>query len=1181
MVCPECGTENEPHRKFCGECGSPLARPCPACGTPNGPTAKFCGECGSALNPGARGSALASPTASPEPSAERRLVSVLFADLVGFTALSESRDPEEVRDLLSRYFDISRQLIGRYGGTVEKFIGDAVMAVWGTPVAREDDPERAVRAALDLTASVAALGQDVNAPGLRARAGVLTGEVAVTIGAEGQGMVAGDLVNTASRIQSIAPPGGVLVGDVTRRAAEAAIAYEDAGTHELKGKTEPIHLWRAVRVTAGRGGALKAAGLEAPFVGREREMRLVKELFHASADERKAHVVSVVGIAGVGKSRLSLEFEKYVDGLAQDVRWHRGRCLAYGEGVAYWALVEMVRMRAQIAEGEDAASSLQKLRASIAEFVPDPEERSWIEPRLAHLIGLEDRSARDQADLFSAWRLFFERIAERDPIAMVFEDLQWADNALMDFIEYLLEWSKDHPVFILTLARPEISERRPTWGAGKRNFTSLYLEPLSSEAMKELLGGLVPGVAEELRSRILDRAEGVPLYAVETVRMLLDRGLLTKDGAEYRLTGQVGDLEIPETLHALIASRLDGLAPDERKVLQSATVMGKTFFKDGLAAVAGVGADLDALLSSLVRKEVLHVQADPRSPERGQFGFLQDLVKRVAYETLSKRERKAKHLAVAAYLQAGSTYEEGEIVEVIASHYLQAFQAAPDADDAPQIKARAGELLTAAGEHAAALAANEEGQSYFEQAAALSDDPSEKARMFERAGQMAQIANKSDSATQCYEQAIRLFEDAGQTHPAARVSARLGEVVWQAGHIDKAVERMERSFEVLSLDDPDEDLAWLSAQLGRFLYFMGEPERAGEWLERALDMAEGLWLPEVLSQALNSKGTLVLLGAKGRPEEGFALLRHALHLGLEHDLPGAALRAYYNLSNLLYYYDRYDESLSIVNEGLTMARKLGYRNWEWPFLAELTFINFMKGSWNEALERMEEVPYREDFSSARFAIVEVLQAIPALHLHRGHLDAARETIEPFEVFADSADLQERASYAAAHAMVLRAEGRLEESLAETEKALGVRFALGPIYPGVKMGLAEAAESALSLGDLDKVRGLISIIDTLPAGQTTPFQKAQRDRFGARLAALEGDTDAVEPAYVAAIALYREIGTPFWLAQSLLEHAESLIEQGRTEDAGPLLEEARSIFVRLEAQPWVERTAKASSLAITT
>src|ERR687888_26860 len=307
MLCPSCGTENPSGNKFCLECGSVLARTCPACGKPVVAGAKFCGECGAPLD-------AAPPEPRVQPAAQRRLVSVLFADLVGFTTLSESRDAEEVRELLSRYFDIARRLVGLYGGTVEKFIGDAVMAVWGTPVATEDDPERAVRAALDLIAAVSALGEEMGAPHLRARAGVLTGEAAVTIGAEGEGMVAGDLVNTASRIQAAAAPGAVYVGEATRRATEQVVVYEPAGSHELPGKSGLVPLWRALRVVSGARGALKAEGLEPPFVGRNRELRLLKELFHTTADERKAHLVSVTGIAGIGKSRLAWEFFKYTDG---------------------------------------------------------------------------------------------------------------------------------------------------------------------------------------------------------------------------------------------------------------------------------------------------------------------------------------------------------------------------------------------------------------------------------------------------------------------------------------------------------------------------------------------------------------------------------------------------------------------------------------------------------------------------------------------------------------------------------------------------------------------------------------------------------------------------------------------------------------------------------------------------
>src|SRR5919201_193508 len=369
-------------------------------------------------------------------------------------------------------------------------------------------------------------------------------------------MVAGDLVNTAARIQSVAPSGTLFVGEATKRASEAAIVYEDAGAHELKGKAEPVQLWRAVRVIAGARGALKSEGLEAPFVGRDPELRTLKERFFACGEDRNSHLVSIVGIAGIGKSRLSWEFYKFFDGLPQVAWYHRGRCLAYGEGVTYWALAEMVRMRARIAEGEEPVSALAKLHAAVEEHITDAEERKWVWPRLAHLIGLEDRTATDKEDLFAAWRLFFERLAETNPTVMIFEDMQWADASLLDFIEYLLEWSRNHPIMIIALARPDLLERRPNWGAGKRNFTSLYLEPLPPTAMEELLTGLVPGLPAEIQAKILEHAEGVPLYAVETVRMLIDRGLLTLEGSAYRPTGPIGALEVPETLHALIAARL-------------------------------------------------------------------------------------------------------------------------------------------------------------------------------------------------------------------------------------------------------------------------------------------------------------------------------------------------------------------------------------------------------------------------------------------------------------------------------------------------------------------------------------------------------------------------------------------------------------------------------------------------
>ena len=479
----------------------------------------------------------------------------------------------------------------------------------------------------------------------------------------------------------------------------AAVAYLDAGTHSLKGKAEPTRLHQALRIVAGVGGALKSEGLEAPFVGRDRELRLVKDLFHASAQDKRAHLVSVTGIAGIGKSRLAWEFYKYMDGLSHTFSWHRGRCLSYGEGVAYWALAEMVRSRAKILDAEDVTSASAKLHLAVEEWLPDPEERRWVEPRLAHLLGLEDRNARDKEDLFAAWRLFFERMSEVRPVVLSFEDMQWADSPLLDFVEYVLEWSRNHAIFVLTLSRPELVERRPNWGAGRRNFTSIYLEALSPSAMHDLVTGLVPGLPDDVVERILLRSEGVPLYAVETVRMLIDRGLLVRVADSYEPSGTIGALDIPETLQALIAARLDGLSTNERRLLQEAAVVGKTFSKESLSALLGESAEaLEEVLASLVRKEVISLQTDPRSPDRGQYAFVQDLIKAVAYETLPKRDRKQKHLAVAAHLLETWTSDEDEIVEVVASHFLTAYQLAPSAPDAEEVKSRARELLTRAAE---------------------------------------------------------------------------------------------------------------------------------------------------------------------------------------------------------------------------------------------------------------------------------------------------------------------------------------------------------------------------------------------------------------------------------------------------------------------------------------------------
>jgi tetratricopeptide (TPR) repeat protein len=892
---------------------------------------------------------------------------------------------------------------------------------------------------------------------------------------------------------------------------------------------------------------------------------VIKELFHASAGESRAQLASVMGVAGTGKSRLSWEFFKYIDGLAGNVRWHAGRCLPYGEGVTYWALAEMVRTRASIAEGEEPAAQREKLHIAVEQSIADPDERRFVEPRLAHLLGLEEHAPWERENLFSAWRLFYERLAEEMPTVMVFEDMEWADAALLDFIEHLVDWSKNHSLFVLVLARPELAERRPTWGAARRNFSSLYLEPLSTAEMETLLAGLVPGLPDELRVRIRERAEGVPLYAVETVRMLLDRDLLARRGSSYVPLGPIDILDVPETLHALIAARLDGLAADERRLLQAAAVLGKTFTIEALATLTGRPVvELVPVLTGLARKEVLSLQADPLSPERGQYGFLQDLVRRVAYEMLSKHDRRTKHLEAAAMDEG-----EDELAEVVAGHYLAAHRADPDAPDADEIARRAVAALTRAGERASALAASLEAQRYFEQAAALAADPLDQAGLLEQAGMMAREAGLSDDARIRFEQAVELFEAHEATHPAARVSARLGEVMWDTGRLREALERMDAALGLLAGEEADADVAALAAQVGRFRFFAGEPEIAAERIETALEMAESVGLPEVLSQAVNTKA--MILSNRGRNGESGALVRYALDVALEHDIPSAAFRAYNNVADLEARGDRFEAAATGYRDGLALARRVGHRQQEWLFLGQ-TYPQFMLGLWDEALSEVAEIP-EEVFSQSRFPFVSFLGNSVAILAHRGELEEADRLCRRFTDLRESADVAERATYGWAHSTLLSAQGRMAEALAVAEAAWALRDGVGISSEAIKEAFPVAVAAALAVGDADAVERLLRTVEDGRPGRVPQVIRAHVLRFRGRVAAAAEDSEQAERLFRGAAGLFRELATPFPMAVTLLEHAEWLVAQGRADEADDGLGEAAEVFGRLAAAPWLERVER--------
>jgi class 3 adenylate cyclase/tetratricopeptide (TPR) repeat protein len=1113
---------------------------------------RFCGSCGIAVE--GSGAARADAQVS-ESTSERRLVSVLFADLVGFTALSEHRDPEEVRELLSRYFERCRSLIERYGGTVEKFIGDAVMAVWGTPVAREDDAERAVRAALALTSAVTLLGEEVGMPELRVRAGVLTGNAAVEVGAEGEGMVLGDTVNTASRLQSIASPGTVLVDDVTRRASEAAIAYEDAGEHAVKGREQPVHAWTALRVVAGAGGARRSAGLEAPFVGRERELAHVIESFEESAEQGRARLVTVVGDAGSGKSRLLWEFSKYIDGVERLVRWHQGRCLSYGEGVSYWALAQMIRARANIAEEEDPASARAKLSDAIALYVSAERERRLIEPRLAHLLGLEQRTASDRADLFSGWRLFFERMSDTEPVVLAFEDLQWADSGLLEFIDYLLEWSVERPVFLLALGRPELLDSRPDWVA-----STTKLAPLPDAAMRQLLDGLVPGLPDDLALRVLSRAEGMPLYAVETVRMLLDRGLLEQQGSRYRVTGDVDELDVPETLHALAAARLDGLTQNERVVLQDAAVFGESFTPAGVAALSErTSGSVTEILDGLVAKQVLGFNDDHLSSERGQYHFLQGLLRTTAYATLSRKDRKSRHLAAARHLQEAWGEEAPELAEVLAAHFLEAAAADPDAADAPRIRAAACETLAEAGERALSLALGAEAQRAFDRAAELAEDDRARADLLDRAGRAAQQNADSGSARERLEQAVSLFDALGDQPGAARSMAALAQSLFWEDRLDDAIDLMRRA--VAGLAEGSADQAEALASLSHFLVFKNEFDEALAAADAALAIAEPLQDWATVVRAFNTISHLRF--RTGRTEEAMAFRERALKIALTYDLGEHALRTYNNLADGPLQLDRFQEARDLAEPGLALAKSRGNRAWEQVLSLMIAASNLGLGRWDETLEVADRL------NDPRHLLqLACLPQLARIHAARGDRDALRRIYALAEATGDSTNSEYAYGPPVARAIAQNVEGEHHEAL---EAVLAIALSSTEMAnEDRREAYVEAGLAALALDDQATVERLIEFVGELPPAMRSPLLRAGAARLAGSLALCRGEARLADERFATAVGELREIDAPFVLAQALLEHAELLHAEGREGEAALKLTEATAIFERLRATPWLER-----------
>jgi class 3 adenylate cyclase/tetratricopeptide (TPR) repeat protein len=906
VTCEACGSENGAGQKFCGECGTPLARSCPS-GHRNDSAAKFCGECGAPLaapaTPG--GPEQSSRTAS----SERRFITALFADLVGFTSMTEASDPEDVRLMLTDYFERARTVIERFGGEVDKFIGDAITAFWGTSIANEDDAERAVRAGLELVDLVDSLGEKLGL-GLALRVGVLSGETAVGEGGNQQGLVIGDIVNTAARIQSAADPGTVYVGEATHRLTTGALAYVERGSIDAKGKSEPVRVWQAEAVVGQRGGVGRWDTLEPPFVGREDELRFLKDQLHATSRDGAARLVSIVGEPGIGKSRIAWELLKYVDGVTEAFKWHQGRSPAYGEGVTFWALAEMVRSRAGITDGDPATSARTRLRTCVAEYVPDPDERAWIEPKLASLLGLEDPGGVTRGELFSAIRTFFQLIAATATVVMLFEDLHWADSGQLEFIEELVELSNGSPILVITLSRPDILERRPDWGTARSNFASIHLGPLSAPEMNRLVRGLVPDADDDFVALVVGRAGGVPLYAVEFLRALVDAGSLSPDGSALVVTGSVADIALPDTLHAVIGSRLDRLEPADRSLLQDCAILGQSFTPDGLAALTGLAeGDLRTRLRELVRRELLRLEGDPMSPERGQYQFVQGVIREVAYGRIAKADRLSRHVKVAEYFERTAPIEAAA---VIAEHCVSAFEI--DADET--LAARAREALVRAAERASSLGSYGQALALAERGLEVPGSGADKLVLRELGSKAASAVLDHERAIEIALGAVEWAGDEGTEVDRWRATHLLGLAYVEGDLPGKAMEVLEPAFDPSEVDHPE--MAMLGSILSNAALRDARWELSAEVAVPVMVAAERSGDLVTLVEAMTSRGTV--LPQLGRHHEGVALLRESLRLAGD---TWGGLRA---LNNLLLYasVDGHLAVEPIVRRGVEVARRVGH-----------------------------------------------------------------------------------------------------------------------------------------------------------------------------------------------------------------------------------------------------------------
>jgi class 3 adenylate cyclase/tetratricopeptide (TPR) repeat protein/predicted transcriptional regulator len=1093
---------------------------------------RFCGDCGGPLT-----AVPARPVVE-----ERRVVTALFCDLVGFTAASESADPEDVNAMLGGYFAVVRAAVERFGGTVEKFIGDAVVGVFGVPTVHEDDPERAVRAGLAIAHDAERLTAVDGGP-LLLRVGVNTGEALVRLdllATSGEGFMTGDAINTASRIQSVAPVGGVGVGQATFDATKVVFDYAELPPASVKGKSEPVAVFHA-KAPLARFGTDLTRTHDSPFVGREIDLALLKGIFDKTLASASTQLVTVVGEPGLGKSRIVAELGAYIDQRSELVTWRQGRCLPYGEGITFWALGEIVKAHAGILETDDSATVTAKLDV----VLPEGDERPWFRQRILPLLGIEATSKAEREELFTAWRRFLEHIAEQDPTVMVFEDLHWADEAMLAFIEHLADRAEAVSLLIVGTARPELFEKHPDYGNGLRNTTSINLAPLSEAETARLVSGLLEATVlpAELQQPILDRAGGNPLYAEEFVRLLSDQDLIVPKGSSWELRPGT-EVPFPDSVQALIAARLDTLTGEVKSLLADAAVVGKVFWAGAVATMAG--RDLDEVrevLRELTRKELIRPSRQSSMAGEAEYAFWHALTRDVSYNQLPRASRASRHVAAARWIETKASGRVEDLADVLAYHY------------ATQLVVPALRFLTLAGDRAlgldtaAALAA-------YEQALTLTPPGHpDRAATLVRFGKAANEAARYIDAAAALEDATTLFRSAGNLSAAATAMGQLAEALQRLGD-PRTWTLVAEAVALLQPLPPSPALVDALSRLAGTEVLQGRPQSAIDYADQALALADQLGL-DPPAKALSIRG-----GARADlgDRAGLVDFQHAIDLATAAGQGSEVASVHNDYGLVLWLAEGPTAGLDVLRAGISYATPRGLASVIEGLRARSLSLLFDIGQHDELLDAATRLAGQSEATGDMVDLVEVRGVQTRIHTLRGQPELAagwlgwlrttpRDTGDPQVIVFGLG------SAACAHAALGQSDIAVA-LLSEVDTTPGTRTTsyYDPWLPNM-------VRTALATGDPDLAERLVVGVDP-----DYPYTEHALVAAGAALAEATGDHATAADEYADAATRWEQFGVIPELAYALLGHGRCLLALGHATDAVPVLQRARAIFDQLHATP---------------